>query len=292
MISGEFRPERHGTTVAERCAASVFSRRFNVRSRNLVIAGCATLLFTFFHAPLAEAQRHHGHRGGPVFVRSPLLFGGGFASPYYMGYMGFGQWYPYPYPVFGLPAPGFIVGDHFSSLRLQVPQRDALVYVDGYAAGIVDDFDGVFQRLQLIPGHHEILVYLQGHRPLRQNLYFNPRSTHTIKHTMVPLAPGEAEEPQPVPRAIPPMPGAPVPAPGAAQSTRVGTLALRVQPADASVYVDGELWRGPLGQERMQIQLGEGSHPVRIEKAGFQSFAVDIDVRAGETTSFNVSLVP
>jgi hypothetical protein len=71
----------------------------------------------------------------------------------------------------------------------------------------------------------------------------------------------------------------------------VGTLALRVQPADANVYVDGEAWRGPLGQDRLQIQLSEGSHRVRIEKAGFQPFAVDVDVRAGETTSFNVSLV-
>jgi hypothetical protein len=30
---------------------------------------------------------------------------------------------------------------------------------------------------------------------------------------------------------------------------------------------------------------------VRIEKPGFQTFAVDVDVRAGETVSFNVSLL-
>ena len=40
------------------------------------------------------------------------------------------------------------------------------------------------------------------------------------------------------------------------------------------------------------IQLAEGAHRVRIEKPGFQTFAVDVDVRAGETTSFNVSLLP
>ena len=34
--------------------------------------------------------------------------------------------------------------------------RDAAVYVDGYYAGIVDDFDGVFQRLTLEVGPHRI----------------------------------------------------------------------------------------------------------------------------------------
>jgi hypothetical protein len=208
--------------------------------------------------------------------------------PYYLG---FGQWYPYPYPAVGLPPfAGVFVDDHFGSLRLQIPQRQALVYVDGYAAGSVDDFDGVFQRLELVPGHHEIVVYLQGHRTLRQNLYFHPRSTHTIKHRMVPLAAGEAGEPQPVPRVPPPMPVPPGHAPSAATQNH-GTLTLRVQPADASVYIDDEMWRGPRGQDRLVIFLPAGSHRVRVEKPGFQSFDVQIDVRAGETTGLNVSLI-
>jgi len=247
------------------------------------------LLIASSAVPVFAQHGRHG-RGGPVFVRSPLLFSGVY-RPSYLGF-GFDQWYPYPYPVFGLPGPGFFIGDHFSSIRIQVPQREALVYVDGFAAGIVDDFDGVFQRLQLVPGHHEIVVYLQGHRTLRQNLYLTPRSTHTIRHTLVPLAPGEAAELQPVPRVVPPMPGGPVPFPPSADLQRSGTLALRVQPSDASIYIDGELWRGPQGQDRLVIHLVEGSHRVRVDKPGFQSFDVQIDVRAGETTSFNVSLVP
>ena len=54
-----------------------------------------------------------------------------------------------------------------------------------------------------MPGPHEIVIYHPGHRTLRQNLYYNPGSTHTIRHTLDPLAPGEAAEPQPVPRAMP-----------------------------------------------------------------------------------------
>jgi hypothetical protein len=95
---------------------------------------------------------------------------------------------------------------------------------------------------------------------------------------------------------MPGHPGMPV-QPGTPEGTRApdqarrGTLALRVQPDDATVLVDGEPWRGPQTQDRLVIQLTEGAHRVRVEKPGFQPFTVDVDVRAGETTSFNVSLL-
>ena len=235
-----------------------------MRHRSLPVLSCVALMLAFPRTP-AEAQQHH-HSAG------------------------FSQWYPYPYPPFGIPP-----GNGAVSLRVQVTPREAQVFVDGFAAGVVDDYDGVFQRLRLIPGPHEIVVYHPGHRTLRQNIYYNPGSTHTIRYTLDRLLPGETQEPQPVPRAVLPPPGIPGQpgAPPNAGSGRVpvGTLALRVQPGDAIVAVDGEPWRGPQTQDRLVIQLAEGPHRVRIEKPGFQTFAVDVDVRAGETTSFNVSLL-
>jgi hypothetical protein len=272
-----------------------------VRHKHLVIFGCATLMLALTTLP-AEAQRRH--RGGHITVirHSPLFWGGGFHSGFYNPYyFGVGQWYPHPYPVFGYP-PGFYPGDGAVALRLQVTPRDASVYVDGYAAGVVDDYDGVFQRLRLVPGPHEIVIYHPSHRTLRQNIYYNPGSTHTIRHTLEPLLTGETPEPQPVPRVMPAYPGMPG-QPGVPEGTRVpdetrapegarvGTLALRVQPGDATVLVDGEPWRGPQTQDRLVIQLAAGAHRVRIEKPGFQAFTVDVDVRAGETSSFNVSLL-
>jgi hypothetical protein len=268
-----------------------------VRHKYLITLGCATFVFALSTIPAQAQRRHHGG-GGHVTViqRSPLLWGGGFGyyNPYYLG---FGQWYPYPYPVYGFP-PGMYPHDSAVALRLQVTPREASVFVDGYAAGVVDDYDGVFQRLRLVPGPHEIAIYHPGHRTLRQSLYYNPGSTHTIRYALDRLMPGEAAEPPPAPRALPPHPGMPQPGvPPVADSarsphtTRAGTLALRVQPGDATVLVDGEPWRGPQTQDRLVIQLAEGPHRVRVEKTGFQAFAVDVDVRAGETTSFNVSLL-
>lgn len=232
----------------------------------LVIVGCATFALALFTIP-AEAGRRS-------------------------------QWYPYPHPVFGFP-PGIYHGDGAVSLRLQVRPREAQVFVDGYAAGVVDDYDGVFQRLRLVPGPHEIVIYHPGLRTLRQNIYYTPGSTHTIRHTLDALLPGETPEPQPQPqpRVLPVYPGIPGQA-GAAPAVAnarapgvVGTLALRVQPGDATVFVDGEPWRAPQTQDRLVIQLAPGLHRVRVEKPGFQTFAVDVDVRAGETASFNVSLL-
>ena len=267
-----------------------------MRHKYPVALGCATFVLALSIIP-AEAQRRHRGGGHITVIRhSPLLWGGGFFTGFHPYYFGYGQWYPHP--VFGFP-PGVYHHDAAVSLRLQVTPREAMVFVDGYAAGVVDDYDGVFQRLRLVPGPHEIVIYHPGLRTFRQSIYYNPGSTHTIRHHLDALLPGEAPEPQPQPRVMPAYPGVPgqpgmPPAVEGARGPRsgdVGTLALRVQPGDATVFVDGEPWHGPQTQDRLVIQLAPGSHHVRVEKPGFQTFAVDVDLRAGETASFNVSLL-
>ncbi len=44
--------------------------------------------------------------------------------------------------------------------------RDAEVYVDGYYAGRVDDFDGVFQALRLEEGPYRIEIVTPGQETL------------------------------------------------------------------------------------------------------------------------------
>jgi hypothetical protein len=51
-------------------------------------------------------------------------------------------------------------------LRMNVEPKDAEVYVDGYYAGIVDDFDGHFQHLTLVPGPHRVEVRAPGYLTL------------------------------------------------------------------------------------------------------------------------------
>jgi hypothetical protein len=220
--------------------------------------------------------------------------------------------YPRPYP----PPYGYRYAEPDSSLRISVTPKQATVYVDGYFAGTVDDFDGVFQRLHVIPGQHEIVIYLQGYRSIRQHLYLSPNASRKITGTMEKLGSTEAEEPPPVP-AQPPQGAEPVPPPrnpfpgrgampprgprppdlpppppaGSEQSPRGGSLVIRVQPADADVLIDGEHWRGPSGDERLVVSLAEGRHRLEVRKEGYQPFTSEVEVRRNESVPLNVSLV-
>ncbi len=82
--------------------------------------------------------------------------------------------------------------DRFDSgaIRIQVkPNEDkAQVYVDGAHAGVVDDFDGVFQRLNLPTGRHDVEIRLAGHRTFRQQVFVSPRRTYKLRHQLEPLA--------------------------------------------------------------------------------------------------------
>jgi hypothetical protein len=192
-------------------------------------------------------------------------------------------------------------------VRLDVDPKEAEVYVDGYYAGIVDDYDGVFQRLHLEPGEHEIALYREGYRTAHQNVYLTPRSTRKITLTLERLAAGDIAEPRPSPPPSPPQTGRPgrqrdrgpagrrVPGPGdvvpqQGPASSYGTLSIRVQPPDTIVLVDGERWEGPRGQDRLTVELPEGRHRVEIQKDGYEPFSSEVTVRRGETTPLNVSL--
>jgi hypothetical protein len=180
--------------------------------------------------------------------------------------------------------------------------REAEVFIDGYFVGRVDDFDGWAQRLHVEPGEHELAVYLEGHRTYRQNVLFRPGATLHIEHVLQPLAPGEPAEARPTPSGAParpyrrpdpyPPPAArrvPEPPQAAVESQEYGAIAVRVQPADAEVVVDGERWESPDAGD-LTLQLAEGLHRVEIRKDGFRTYSAEIRVRRGETSSLNVSL--
>lgn len=220
--------------------------------------------------------------------------------------------YPRPYP-----GPyGYRMAEPESNVRLVVTPREAMVYVDGYLAGTVDEFDGVFQRLHVTPGEHELTIYLAGYRTLRERLYLSPNATRKVTHTMEKLGAGEVAEAPPMPpepqadsTASPrprdryPFPGRgepgrdprrpdnrpPPPAP--VQSTSpTATLVLRVQPSGADVTIDGEAWQGPSGDERLVIQVAEGRHRVEVRKDGYQPYSAEVDVKRRESLPVNVSL--
>jgi hypothetical protein len=132
----------------------------------------------------AVARREGASGGGG---RTIIVDGGGYYGglyPWGWGGLGLGGYYGYydpwgwydPYP----PVVPYDYDDN-GALKLKVKPRDAEVYVDGYFAGEVDDFDGVFQRLRLEAGPHRIELRLQGFEPLTFEIRIQPDRTVTYK---------------------------------------------------------------------------------------------------------------
>ncbi len=327
------------------------TRETLVRTSTLrIVAFSAALAAAGAFVPdLAEAQSRGRTRTGtarprvsrpiqarPIVVRSYRPYFYGYRYPRFYSSFAFGWYHPFSYglygwsPFWGYPYypyyPGYgyygyypyyqAIYAHLGEARLQVKPRETEVYVDGYYAGIVDDFDGWSQRLRLEPGDHEIELYLDGHRSFRQTVLLTRGTTLKLRHTMEKLAPGDPPAVRPTPppdpppppqqsarpprpgypgRRLPPPPDGPRP-PVPAERDRdaaasFGTLAVRVQPADAVIVIDGERWDRASGGPRLVLDLPAGRHRVEVHKEGFQSYVREIEIRPGETATVNVSLV-
>jgi hypothetical protein len=92
-----------------------------------------------------------------------------FYDPYSPWYGAYGRYGGYGYPSYGYPSVGYSSTYPYGldgELRLKIKPRDAQVFVDGYYVGIVDEFDGVFQRLHLPSGPHRVEVRAPGFETL------------------------------------------------------------------------------------------------------------------------------
>jgi hypothetical protein len=187
-----------------------------------------------------------------------------------------------------------------ASLRVLVDPAEARVYVDGYYAGVVDDFDGLLQRLHVSPGRHEITLKLEGFKTHRMRVYVGPDATLKLHHDMQ-KGVGETSEDL--------TGGAPLPErevrrerddredddrsvaaeePESARAAGYGKLQLSVQPEDASVYVDGA-FRGT-GREASSLRLAPGRHRIEVVRPGFRTAESELEIPAGETTRLQVTL--
>jgi hypothetical protein len=284
------------------------------RIRSVVFLAAAALIASALCPSPAYAQRARVRvgvgvgvhvSGGPRYVRwyRPFyyrpFYHPYFYSPYYYDAFYWGTWWgPQPY--------GYGNGryDDEASLRIQVSPREAEVYIDGYYVGIVDSFDGAFQRLDVTPGEHRLEIVLEGYRTIRENMRFAPRTSYQIRRAMEPLGPGEPVPVRPsrdpsARQSSPRQPREPrdAPPPQRAGEPQIemregesGAVALRVQPGGAVVLIDGEQWQGPQGPDRLVIHLSEGSHSIQVQKEGYRSFTTEIRVHRGETVPLNISL--
>ncbi len=155
--------------------------------------------------PPSQNGDYHGRYYDPYYYGGYYGYGGygsyyGYGYPYY-GYYG----YPYAFgmgyglysglgwnPYMGDPTDPYYSGSGgYSSgiystleqgnLKLKVKPRSAKVYVDGFFVGLVDEFDGAFQKLALNSGRHKVEVRAEGFETAEFDVLINPEQTVTFQ---------------------------------------------------------------------------------------------------------------
>lgn len=126
------------------------------------------------------------------YYYDPYYYGGGFG----LGYLYYSPWgftpafygdpylygYGGGYPGGRYTARGYDIG----SVKLKVEPRDAEVYVDGYFAGHVDDFDGLWQSLKLDSGGYRIEIRKPGFETLHFDVRVQPDRNITFRGELKP----------------------------------------------------------------------------------------------------------
>jgi hypothetical protein len=143
--------------------------------------------------PINNPRTRIDNRNRTVIVQPPSVYNNYYsyprrAYPYGYGAFGLGYFYYDPYrwhsaygaPGYYPPPYGYASGYGYRSvfdigeLRLQVSPRDAQVFVDGYYAGTVDDYDGAFQALKLESGPYSIRIAAPGYEDLQFDVRISP----------------------------------------------------------------------------------------------------------------------
>jgi hypothetical protein len=142
----------------------------------------------------------------PGYIYDP--FYSFYYSPYYNRYAYWNPWgYGYglgyfsydPYLFGAMAYPGYGGGGGYESsgggsyvqhyqgagsLRLKIKPANAQVYVDGYYVGVVDSFDGTFQKLNVDAGPHRVELKAEGYETTDFEVVVTPGDTVTYKGEM------------------------------------------------------------------------------------------------------------
>jgi len=250
------------------------------------LAVAAGVLLGTLSAPFpAEAHGRHG----AVYVGAG--FGGFYGWGPYWGwgapYWGWG-WGPGPYgyaPGNGML--GYAMMSGMGGLDVDVKPNRAEVWVDGKYVADARDLDGDPSYLWLKQGKHHVVVYKAGFKSFDEDVDV---SAGVLRQLKLQLVKGDSQPPAPSARDAR-APEAQVesvpPPPSPAVEPQEG-VALRVEPRDATVYVDGK-YLG-IARELGALPLPAGHHRIELARPGYKELSQEFDVEAGRRTDLALSM--
>jgi PEGA domain len=125
------------------------------------------------HSPYYGYYGYYGYGGALGYGLGYDPFWDEGFDPYW-GYGGYAAPYSYAPPAL-----------ESGAIRLEIRPTSAQVYVDGYYAGTVDEYDGHFHHLDLPAGPHHVEVRALGYQPLTIDVNIHAHQTMDYKGVMV-----------------------------------------------------------------------------------------------------------
>ncbi len=224
------------------------------------------------------------------------------------GYWGYGHYWPYsrfywgyamPYYPWGLVwYPAYASDTRLGALDLKVKPRRVEVWVDGQYVNTAGKLDGYPGYLWLSEGMHEVVFYREGWQTVKRKMLVRPGP---IRKLRLELAKGASTPPEEL--FEPPSKTAEVERrarPGDRQERppqvdlrgEPGRFRLEVEPADASIYLDGRFVG--TGEQLSKLHSGmmvdPGEHVLDVQRPGYETERISFSVAPGDEADLRVDL--
>lgn len=257
-------------------------------------------------SPPPSGSRGSGHHRGYVGAHVGYYYPGYYYPSWRWGWWG-PWWYgPYYWGWGGQPLPPSGVGypaTNLGGLDLNVKPKKAAVYIDGQYVGLVKQFDGYPSYLWLEKGTYELSFVREGYATITRTFEVRPGLVFDVR---LRLHPGESVLPEERTAAVggpaksgtgvaPPSAAAPAstgPRQPTVSTEETGRLQFVVEPADATVYLDGRLLGS--GEELEALRAGlivePGRHTVEVVRPGYSPQEMTIFVEPGGELDLKVRL--
>jgi hypothetical protein len=251
------------------------------------------------------------HHSGHVFSRHyPYWYGG------WWGWWGWDPYWAYPtrpYPHRTYRGGGYDAG----ALDLDVSPARTQVYLDGERVGTVDNFDGWPQYLWLEEGTYDLVLYLDGYKTLARQVTIYPGVVQGMNDE---LEPGPSTRPEDIPSTSTERRDERLRRERELQAEtadadedwrdrvrreryrtdegvrdvrrEAGHLRLSIEPADASVYLDGRFvgTADELSSLSAGLLVDPGEHTLSVVRPGHKAVDRELTVDPGEELEVEVEL--
>jgi hypothetical protein len=183
---------------------------------------------------------------------------------------------PLPPPPPGQPLPPPPPLEAAGFISLSVVPADADVNVDGKLVGKAREFTQAPGLMSLAPGPHTLALSKEGFKTAKFTVNVIPQKTIELDVTMDALPQGSSEQAQTYQLDL----------------NKTGYLSLKVEPQDASVYVDDTFYgiASRFVLPDSSIVLRAGTHKVEIIRPGYKQHVQIVEVGSDKAQDLNVKL--